>query len=71
MSPAPAQGATVRTRVVSPFSDREFRALWLGRLISNVGDQFARVALSLIAFHETGIQTLAYELAQQQNGGNP
>jgi site-specific DNA recombinase len=23
-----------------------------------------------IAFHETGIQTLAYELAQQQKGGN-
>jgi MFS family permease len=55
----------VRTRVVSPFSDREFRALWLGRLISNVGDQFARVALSLIAFHETGsagLTALTYAL---------
>jgi MFS family permease len=38
----------------SLFGDREFRVLWLGGLISCVGDQFARVALSLIAFHQTG-----------------
>jgi Major Facilitator Superfamily len=47
-------GAAAATQEGSPFRDREFRALWLGRLISNIGDQFARVALSLIAFHETG-----------------
>jgi len=65
MSAAPARGTAVPARAVSPFGDREFRALWLGRLISNVGDQFARVALSLIAFHETGsagLTALTYAL---------
>lgn len=51
---APVPGSAAASRAGSPFRDPEFRALWLGRLISNVGDQFARVALSLIAFHETG-----------------
>lgn len=51
---APVPGSAAAARAGSPFRDPEFRALWLGRLISNVGDQFARVALSLIAFHETG-----------------
>jgi hypothetical protein len=47
-------GLATAAKEGSPFRDREFRALWLGRLISNVGDQLACVALSLIAFHETG-----------------
>jgi hypothetical protein len=65
MPTAPTPGTAVGGRVVSAFSNREFRALWLGRLISNVGDQFARVALSLIAFHETGsagLTALTYAL---------
>jgi Major Facilitator Superfamily len=41
-------------RSSSLLRDGEFRALWLGRLISAAGDQFARVALSLIAFYQTG-----------------
>jgi MFS family permease len=49
----------------SPFRDGEFRALWLGRLISAVGDQLARVALALMAFAQTssvGLTALTYAL---------
>lgn len=36
------------------FAYREFRALWLAELLSMIGDQFARVALSLLVFDRTG-----------------
>jgi hypothetical protein len=49
--PPPAR-ATVTFREV--FADREFRAIWLAELASIAGDQFARVALTVIVFHRTG-----------------
>jgi predicted MFS family arabinose efflux permease len=48
-------GAAVsRNGGASPLRDGEFRAIWLGRLISTLGDQLARVAVALIAFSHTG-----------------
>ena len=48
----PPAWATVTFREV--FADREFRAIWLAELASIAGDQFARVALTVIVFHRTG-----------------
>jgi predicted MFS family arabinose efflux permease len=42
-----------RAAVVSPFAVGEFRALWLAYAQSIIGDQFARVALSIIVFTRT------------------
>jgi hypothetical protein len=36
------------------FADREFRAIWLAELASIAGDQFARVALTVLVFQRTG-----------------
>jgi MFS family permease len=44
---------------------REFRALWLSRAISLMGDQLARVALSVLVFnrtHSAGLTGLVYAL---------
>jgi predicted MFS family arabinose efflux permease len=49
-----AGAAVSRNGGTSPLRDGEFRAIWLGRLISTLGDQLARVALALIAFSRTG-----------------
>ncbi|MBV9794344.1 MAG: MFS transporter [Actinobacteria bacterium] len=49
-SPAPAKAATFR----DVFADGEFRAIWLAEFASIAGDQFARVALTVIVFERTG-----------------
>lgn len=36
------------------FAVPEFRVLWLAQVLSVVGDQLARVALSVLTFHRTG-----------------
>ncbi|GAA0263973.1 MFS transporter [Cryptosporangium japonicum] len=36
------------------FRDAEFRALWIAQILSRAGDQFARVALTVLAFQVTG-----------------
>jgi MFS family permease len=36
------------------FADREFRAIWLAEFASIAGDQFARVALTVVVFQRTG-----------------
>lgn len=40
--------------IASPFGSTEFRALWSAELGSILGDQLARVALSLLVFDRTG-----------------
>ncbi len=47
--PPPARAATFR----EVFADREFRAIWLAELASIAGDQFARVALTVVVFERT------------------
>lgn len=49
-------GARVTFRDV--FGVAEFRALWLAELFSVLGDQLARVALSVIVFRDTGSAAL-------------
>ncbi|MEC3978900.1 MFS transporter [Amycolatopsis sp. H20-H5] len=41
-----------------PLKIREFRALWSAELVSLVGDQVARVALSLVVFNQTSSAAL-------------
>jgi MFS family permease len=41
------------------FAVPEFRALWLAQLLSVIGDQFARVALTVLVFDETRSALLA------------
>lgn len=49
-----AEDATFR----SVFAVGEFRALWLAELLSQAGDQLARVALSVLVFERTSSATL-------------
>ena len=55
----------LRPRAASPatfsevFAVGEFRALWLAQILSVVGDQLARVALTLLVFDRTGSSLLA------------
>lgn len=49
-TPPPARKTTFR----DVFADREFRAIWLAEFASIAGDQFARVALTVIVFQRTG-----------------
>ena len=51
------QAAKVRFRDV--FAVAEFRALWLAQLLSIIGDQFARVALTVLVFDRTRSALLA------------
>jgi MFS family permease len=46
----PARAATFR----DVFADGEFRAIWLAEFASIAGDQFARVALTVVVFERTG-----------------
>ena len=41
------------------FAVREFRGLWMAAVLSVAGDQFARVALSLLVYDQTGSPLLA------------
>ena len=43
-----------RTTFRDVFADGEFRAIWLAEFASIAGDQFARVALTVIVFQRTG-----------------
>ncbi|GLY80130.1 MFS transporter [Actinoallomurus iriomotensis] len=45
--------APARVGYGSVFAVREFRALWAGELFSQVGDQFARVALAVLVYQRT------------------
>ncbi|MEV0587418.1 MFS transporter [Nonomuraea sp. NPDC050310] len=57
-------------RLTDALRVREFRALWLSGLISRLGDQFARVALAVLAYDLTGsaaITTLTYALTLVPN----
>jgi MFS family permease len=50
---------------VSPFCYREFRALWLARALSLLGDQLARVAIAVLVYQRTdsaALTGLAYAL---------
>jgi MFS family permease len=49
-TPAPGRSATFR----DVFADGEFRAIWLAEFASIAGDQFARVALTVVVFQRTG-----------------
>ena len=52
-APDPRQAAKAATfREV--FGDPEFRAIWLAELASIAGDQFARVALTVLVYQRTG-----------------
>jgi MFS family permease len=55
--------------VVPTFSEvlrrREFRAMWFAELLSQIGDQFARVALAVLVFertHSAALTALTYAL---------
>ena len=47
--PPPAKAATFG----EVFADREFRAIWLAEFASVAGDQFARVALTVVVYQRT------------------
>lgn len=53
------------TSTGSPFQYREFRALWLARALSLMGDQLARVAIAVLVYERTdsaALTALAYAL---------
>lgn len=53
------------TSTGSPFQYREFRALWLARALSLMGDQLARVAIAVLVYERTDsalLTALAYAL---------
>jgi MFS family permease len=58
-----ARGGTAAQAEKTTFRDvfavAEFRALWLAQLLSVVGDQFARVALTVLVFNRTQSALLA------------
>src|SRR5579859_6692036 len=54
----PAEQAA-RATFTDVFSVREFRALWLAQLLSVVGDQLARVALTVLVYDRTRSALLA------------
>ena len=64
----PGRHRTARRRAASyraVFAIREFRALWLAQVMSDVGDQIARVAIAVLVYAKTGspvITALAYAL---------
>ncbi len=47
-----------RTGFAEVLADREFRALWVARILSSAGDQIARVALSVLVYTRTGSTTI-------------
>jgi MFS family permease len=47
-----------RTTFRDVFAIAEFRALWFAEVLSHIGDQLARVALSVLVFNETHSATL-------------
>jgi MFS family permease len=55
----PSASALPPARFGEVFSVGEFRALWLTQVLSVIGDQLARVALTLLVFDRTGSSLLA------------
>jgi MFS family permease len=49
-----AVGQNGRARYREVFASAEFRALFIAHTVSTVGDQFARVALTVLVFRDTG-----------------
>lgn len=47
-----------RVSMLSALAVREFRAMWIAELLSNAGDQLARVALSVLVYQRTNSATL-------------
>src|SRR3954447_4596585 len=45
-------------KLAEPFAHVEFRAIWMTRGLSLVGDQLARVALAVLVFQRTGSAAL-------------
>ena len=59
MAPGGATEQAVRTPFREVFAVAEFRALWLAQLLSVVGDQLARVALTVLVYDRTRSALLA------------
>ena len=59
MASGAGSGAETRATFGSLFALAEFRALWLGQVLSVVGDQLARVALTLLVYDRTRSALLA------------
>jgi MFS family permease len=49
---------TAMPTIAAPFANTEFRAIWLTRGLSLLGDQLARVALAVLVFERTGSAAL-------------
>src|SRR5215831_9087758 len=54
-----APGPAAKTTFRDVFSVAEFRALWMAQLLSVVGDQLARVALTVLVYDRTRSALLA------------
>ena len=54
-----ATGQPARTSFREVFAIAEFRALWMAQLLSVVGDQLARVALTVLVYDRTRSALLA------------
>ncbi len=54
---APGSPATPRPPEVAPWRQRNFRLVWAGGLVNNLGDWLLRVALPVYVFTETGSGT--------------
>jgi MFS family permease len=54
-----AEQAATRTTFGSVFASAEFRALWLAQVLSVLGDQLARVALTMLVYDRTRSALLA------------
>jgi len=50
-SPAPRRDA--EAGILDVLSSREFRAVWIGQVLSATGDQWARVALTILVYERT------------------
>jgi MFS family permease len=59
VAPGGATDQAVRTPFREVFAVAEFRALWLAQLLSVVGDQLARVALTVLVYDRTRSALLA------------
>ena len=59
MAPGDAAEQVARTPFREVFAVAEFRALWLAQLLSVIGDQLARVALTVLVYDRTRSALLA------------
>jgi len=49
----PTAGRAERLRIIGVLSAGEYRAIWAGQFLSTAGDQFARVALTVLVYERT------------------